>query len=41
MLEWKEFESKEKRKAIQGAESAHETEEKTKEEELLSQLANL
>jgi hypothetical protein len=41
MIEWKEFESKEKRKALAGAEKAAEDEERKKEEDLLSRLAEI
>lgn len=41
MIEWREFESKEKRKELAGAETKAEEEEKAKEEELLSRLAEL
>ena len=41
MIEWKEFETKEKRKAIAGAEADSEREEKLKEEELLARLAEI
>lgn len=41
MIEWKEFETKEKRRAIAGAEMKSQEEEKQKEEELLARLAEL
>lgn len=41
MIEWQEFESKEKRKALQSAESKSEEEEAAMEEELLSKLAEI
>lgn len=41
LLEWKEFESKEKTKAIREAEAANEQEEKQLEEDLLSKLNQL
>ena len=41
MIEWKEFESKEKRKALVTAESSEEVKEKKLEEDLLSQLNQL
>jgi hypothetical protein len=41
MLEWKEFESKEKREAIRQAEAAHEQTEAEAEAELLARLAGI
>ncbi len=41
MLEWKEFETKEKRQALKQAETKHETTEKSTEEELLAKLSEL
>lgn len=41
MLEWKEFETKEKRKAIEKAEAENEQAEAKKEQELLSKLASI
>lgn len=41
MLEWKEFETKEKRKAIATAEASAEESEAVKEKELLERLANI
>jgi len=41
MLEWKEFEAKEKKKAIQSAEAANEEQEKQEEQELLARLASI
>jgi hypothetical protein len=41
MIEWKEFESKEKRKAIQSAEATQEKTEAKTEEELLAKLSQL
>lgn len=41
MIEWKEFESKEKREALAGKEKKAEHEEKAAEEELLQRLSNI
>lgn len=41
MIEWKEFESKEKRKTIASAEQASKTQEKSDEEELLKRLSQV
>lgn len=41
MIEWKEFESKEKREAIAGAEAQAEQDEKVAEEELLKRLTDI
>ncbi|MBD3327696.1 hypothetical protein GF340_00145 [Candidatus Peregrinibacteria bacterium] len=41
MLEWKEFEQKAQRKALTERETAHEEEEKAREEELLKRLADI
>lgn len=41
MLEWKEFEQKAQRKALSERETAHEEEEKAREEELLKRLADI
>ncbi len=41
LIEWKEFETKEKRKALTTAESASKTEEKAQEEDLLKRLSQV
>ena len=41
MVEWKEFESKEKRKALSDAEKKSEVEEKAAEEDLLKKLSQV
>jgi len=41
LLEWKDFEAKEKRKALNTAEEASEMDEKANEEELLKRLSQV
>lgn len=41
MIEWKEFETKEKRKALHGAEQKAEADEKAEEQALLDRLSNI